>query len=286
MEKLIEEHQEKLKELESKVESYKESICQEINTDLQFLLRFLVVAKFDVAKAASRYKNYYKAVLNLPGITQVLENPDALEQVFKDMYQMHMHKTGCLYGLDSEKRIICYFTAKKMASVTRIENTDLAMILNMLLGFEVIYEFFGSECLENGLLMVNQYEGLTTLDVVRLFNPITVGKHFSALMSNCVPVKQKKMILVNMPTCMNAVLAATRPFMSKKLNDRIVKIYTENTKDDEKLKSIFGGEDYTPDCFGGKRTEWKDIEEDMPWEDIRLMYYKWFKICLPLKFQL
>lgn len=175
------------------------------------LLYFLRTAKFSQLRARTLIENYAKSFTNFPHWFRDIDthDPDLLE-VFDCGYTMPLprrDKNGC--------RVFIY---KPGASK---KNGEMLTILQQLRASTIVGGFFGMDenVQVNGYVFIFDWTGLTTKHMTRW--SIEDMRNWHNCFQNAMPGRFKAFHYYNTGTLFETAMALFRPFINKKMQDRI-----------------------------------------------------------------
>lgn len=176
------------------------------NSD-EFLLRFLRARKFDHNKALEMLKNYHCQQESWPEVFDKVKNPSLIEHVFD---------AGCLVLLN-EKAVDG--SAVFIGRPGKVENalfTDFAAAVTISMN-QVLKEE------RNQIYGVTIVEDMSYLNfgMMQQVGPF-VAKRFVNLLQGCLPIRVKRLNVVNESKIFDMMFAFIRPFMKEKMRNRIV----------------------------------------------------------------
>lgn len=105
---------------------------------------------------------------------------------------------------------------------------------------------FDERAQKNGIIMVENMAKMGFFTMMTLIPPKLSAK-MDKLTIGVLPVKMKKIYLMECSTWVNIIMAIMKPFMSKKMRSRIVNVDKEK---DDKMTNELGGPEYVVEGFG------------------------------------
>jgi len=228
-----------------------------IRIDDNFLKRFITTEKSDPKKAFKRYKSYYKTVLLLPNIIDIIEHDyswfsESTDYLFgKELYLNGTNLAAGIYGHDKFGRVILGFQCKLFD--LNSPNFDKYCWYGLLVLFEYVstkYETFQSK----GFVFVANFKGFSYKMMTNLATTNNL-KIVSKFLNGSIPASAKNVFFCGEPVLFNLVNKMLKPFLAKKMSDRICMV----GKNFNKITEALGGDEYTPNFISGGKLEPIDI---------------------------
>lgn len=244
---------ETLANFKQKVESLPLNEKYIIRTDQKFLTKFLKAAKFDPKKALKRYESYYKLLLNMPNVEDIIsDNPqdrrwliDAINDIGNETMEKLGYPSFGFYGQDQHGRAIIAFDASATNLFMDRKHFVNVALYGAILTFDYILEKY-DYCQDSGFIMVDDWKqmNLKVFDFLR--NNKTFANIFREIISGSMPIRIKQYYIVNGPRLMNLVYKAAKFFLSEKVRSRMhftgkIKV-VENDMGKENLPIFLGGQ--------------------------------------------
>ena len=214
--------------------------------DDAFILRFLRARKFDHDKALKMLKNYHVQHQNWPEVFDKVKNPALVRHVFD---------AGCVIGLKGKAKDGSSLCIGRPGKIEKAILTDF--IATLVLSIEHMLEDEMTQIYGITVIEDMSYLGL---GLAQQMGP-SIGKRFTGLLQDAMPVRVKAINIVNEPTLFDVFLAIIRPFMKEKMKKRL-KVHgstfdaLHNIIDSLVLPPAYGG---TGNVLDGEVTDsWRD----------------------------
>lgn len=223
-----------------------------LRIDDNFLKRFITTDKNDPEKALKRYKAYYKTILLLPSVVDIIEHDyswfcESTDFMFSR--KIFLHGTNMpfgIYGCDKSGRVILGFQCE-------LFDLDMPNFEKYVwYGIFLLIEFISTQyetVHAKGYVFVGNYKGFSYRMITKLATP-THLKILNKILNGSIPASAKNIFLYGEPYLLSLMYKMSKPFLGKKA-DRIVLVGT-NT---EKIIEALGGEEYTPNFITGGKVE-------------------------------
>ena len=109
------------------------------------------------------------------------------------------------------------------------------------------------ELADDGVIYIMDYSGFN-MDLMMFWNDIKFNKLHSKITFGALPMKVKKMIIINQPALFTTFFNLVKIFFSKKVTDRLVCV----GRDYDRVIEECGGAEYTPDIVPGGLRKMKE----------------------------
>nr|XP_039256143.1 alpha-tocopherol transfer protein-like [Styela clava] len=215
-----------------------------IREDDEFILRFLRAKKFDHDKALKVLGNYHYSRKDLPEVFERVENPALL----KDTVAI-----GYVYVLPHKDKDGVSVMIYRDGLLT--DDVDVYSLLALfMLGLERMLEDEAFQI--DGLSIIEDMKDLSFKVIVKF--TMSVMRKMMFMIQDAMPIRYKLMHLVNEGTFYDAMFKMIKPFLKKKMKERIVLHGTNFTKLHEQIDP-----EYLPGYLGG--TGGDPIEAAIKW---------------------
>jgi len=223
-----------------------------VRYDREWLLRFLIVDKYRVDAAFSRYQSYYITVCKLPKLTNIIEGDH--EWFLQLSKHINETKVFAFYGFDAKNRAVLGLQCRNLDP--KLITAIYGVVYDCLAFFEYFYSTF-KQTRKNGIVWVVDTDGFN----YEHFKLVAFNREFQKLHAKLwcgtVPLTISKVWVCNESKLINSAWTIFRQLLSKKLVDRV-----EMTG--SKIESIIndlGGNSFAPDFIhGGLKQPEKDLD--------------------------
>jgi len=209
--------------------------------------------KFNISKAFRRLSSYANW---MEKNCDKFSDPLTVESIAKPaqafaMKLSHDGKDRLVWWLDVKKMNLKAISSKK---ITVFDSIRFAVWLTHFIMFD-------SKAQENGMLFIEDLMGIGFWKFWTTF-PMEVGVQMDRLTIGVLPVKMKGAYVLNAGNLMKVLFAMMKPFMSKKMRQRMITIGPN--QDHTVVVDELGGLEFIPvDCCGLAGTLEKDLLADL-----------------------
>ena len=123
------------------------------------------------------------------------------------------------YGLDSQERAVLGMEISKTPMNLKADFKMVSM-LRIIMGTEMMIEKW-PDVVDNGQIYVMDYSGFN-MDLMMYWNDVKFNKLHMKITFGALPVKVKKIIIVNQPALFTTFFNLVKIFFSKKVTDRVM----------------------------------------------------------------
>ena len=134
-----------------------------------------------------------------------------------------------------------------------VEDFKMVSMLRMIMFNEIMLdpEIGRPELADDGVIYIMDYAGFN-MELMMFWNDIKFNKLHSKITFGALPMKVKKMIIINQPALFTTFFSIVKIFFSKKVTDRLVCV----GKDYDKVIQECGGPEFTLRWVIGKKSEY------------------------------
>lgn len=203
-----------------------------IRSDDAFLLRFLRSKKFDQEKALKVLGNYHYCRKDIPEVFDKMETPALLKETLTLGFQYvlpHKDKNGVTVWLYRDGLLK--------------DDVDLMNVLAACM-LSLEKELESEEFQINGMTCVEDMKGMSLKIVAKM--SMSVMRKMAFMTQDAMPIRYKMMHIVNEGKFYDVVFQLIKPFLSKKMKERIKVHGTDFSKLHEYIDP-----QYLPDDLGG-----------------------------------
>ena len=215
-------------------------------------MRFLIVDKYRIESAFSRYQSYYTTIIKLQKLTSIINGDFSwLIEIWKHINET---KVFAFYGFDAKNRAVLGLQCKNLDPqlITQI----YGVVYDCLAFFDYFYSQF-QQTKKNGIVWVVDTEGFN----YDHFKLVAFNREFQKLHAKLwcgtVPLTISKVWVCNESKLINTAWGIFKPLLTKKLVDRVQMV----GKTTSLIVDDLGGVDFSPEFLaGGLRQPEKDLD--------------------------
>lgn len=204
------------------------------------LAKFVVVAKCDPAKCHKRMQNFvnYSALYKVDEVSE----QQAADYQLNDLHDLFEYAAT----IDKEGRSSSFMDSGRFDPKS-LDPKKFHLLIKL---FFMYMDLLTStiSLTRNGTVFISDMSNFGWKNFDQ-----TLEKKFSGLYQDCYPIKFARMLMVNPPWYMSAILAIMKLFLKKKIADRMQCVWTENAAK-SKLLSTYITPEQMPAEFGGTLT--------------------------------
>jgi len=225
-----------------------------LRLDDNFLNRFLTTGKNDPNKALKRYKSYYKTILLLPCVIDIIEHDyswftESTEYLYgKTEYLNGTNLAAGVYGYDKYERVIIGFQCELFDLDS--PNFDKYCWYGLMVLFEYVSTKYHEKFQSKGYVFVGNFKGFTYKMLSSLATTNNL-KIISKFLKGSIPASAKNVFLCGEPQLFNWINKMLKPFLTNKVANRMYLV----GKNHKKISDALGGEEYTPNFITGGKLE-------------------------------
>jgi len=228
------------------------ALCEEEKYSIAFLVRFLVVKKFNVTESMKLLKNHmaFREKYCIP--MEPYSSPH------------HFHEMGFqtwIPGTRTRKGNAVVYVRLRNAE-NMLNDPNLSMVEYFRYAyfmFDLLLDREGLRAQKKGFVVIEDLSDLS----LSFFKQMLTSGHTRELLNtqDALSFRLKKVYILNAPWYFSWILACVRPFLKKKLADRIANVDLDQLKeiiDEDMLWSEFGGnfqfDPLNPNIYEGSST--------------------------------
>lgn len=224
----------------------------QVRYDSEWLLRFLIVDKYRIESAFSRYQSYYTTIIKLQKLSSIINGDFSwLIELWKHINET---KVFAFYGFDAKNRAVLGLQCKNLDPqlITQIHG----VVYDCLAFFDYFYSTF-QQTKKNGIVWVVDTEGFN----YDHFKLVAFNREFQKLHAKLwcgtVPLTISKVWVCNESKLINSAWSIFKPLLTKKLVDRVQMVGKQTSV----IVDDLGGVNFSPTFLnGGSKQPEKDLD--------------------------